>query len=163
LINLNSSTDVSVLLFEILALTPPDGAIIPDSNIKNYNGKGRNDTLKRRQRFRVDADCLKQLMHPVAALISEHRSLGKYIATAEELSLVASCPIYEEEGDNDDATRIETIQNRIYAFSNQTDTETGRTTSANPNLYSIPNGVVCVMRECLHRCARFLKLRLEGF
>ena len=143
LVNLNSSTDVSVLLFEILALTPPDGAIIPYSNIKNYNGKGRNDTLKRRQRFRVDADCLKQLMHPVAALISEHRSLGKYIATAEELSLVASCPIYEEEGDNDDATRIETIQNRIYAFSNQTDTETGRKTSVNPNLYSIPNGVVC--------------------
>ena len=97
LVNLNSSTDVSVLLFEILALTPPDGAIIPDSNIKNYNGKGRNDTLKRRQRFRVDADCLKQLMHPVAALISEHRSLGKYIANLEELSLVASCPIYEEE------------------------------------------------------------------
>ena len=145
-VNLNSSTDVSILLFETLSLTPPDDAIIPDLNVKRYNDNGKNEKIKRRQRFRVDAECLKQLTHPIAALISEHRMLGKYIATAEELSLVASRPVYEEEGvdeDVDDISRTKmTTKTRIYAFTNQTDTETGRTTSVNPNLYSIPHGAV---------------------
>ena len=145
-VNLNSSTDVSILLFETLGLTPPDDAIIPDFNTKRYNDNGKNDKIKRRQKFKVDAECLKQLAHPVAALISEHRSLGKYVATAEELSLVASRPIQEEDGIDEDGVDISrtkaTTKDRIYAFANQTDTETGRTTSVNPNLYSIPHGAV---------------------
>jgi len=135
-VNLNSSTDVSVLLFETLKLTPPEDAVIPD----------RGSKLKRRQRFRVDASCLEQLTHPIAALISEHRGLGKYIATSEELLMVASRALnssstnsIESEHDAFAAENTDDVKDRIYAFANQTDTETGRTTSVNPNLYSIPH------------------------
>ena len=39
-VNLNSSTDVSILLFETLGLTPPDDAIISDFSTKHYNDNG---------------------------------------------------------------------------------------------------------------------------
>ena len=154
---------MSVLLFETLALTPPDCAIIPDSNIKNYNGKGKNDKIKRRQRFRVDAGLLVVLlMQPSRGVNFRAQKFKNTLPPQRSFSLIASCPIHEEEGDNDDANPNEMMQNRIYAFSNQTDTETGRTTSVNPNC--IPFRMVSfVMRECPHHCARFLKLRLEGF
>ena len=60
--------------------------------------------------------------------------------------MVASRPIQEEDEVDEDGVDIArtkaTTKDRIYAFANQTDTETGRTTSVNPNLYSIPHGAV---------------------
>eukprot|EP00743_Colponemidia_sp_Colp-15_P013894 GILK01016304.1.p1 GENE.GILK01016304.1~~GILK01016304.1.p1 ORF type:complete len:627 (-),score=98.84 GILK01016304.1:117-1763(-) len=129
--SLTSPQEIGVALFDKLKLKPPRAAVVV--------------TKAGESKYRTGASVLDKLqsVHPVVALIQEHRQLSR-------LSKKINGLLQKAEKQNDADGRH--IGFRMHTTFSQTQTSTGRLTSVSPNLQNVPHGVmfVAAARRSLH-------------